>query len=351
MRIYKRGGTWCVDYTYKGQRVRRAVGQSRKIAQLTLKDIELKIAKGENLGIHEERHILFREYGSEYLEYSKADKGSKSYERDRVSLRRLNATFGDEYLFAVAPKEIEEYKKHRLEKGGVKPATVNRELATLRHMFNKAVEWGYVKETPVKGVKMLKIPPGRTRFLEPAEIDALLKQCSPHLKPIMLTALNTGMRLSEILNLRWSNVNLRMKTISIEKSKNNERRLIPINERLYRELNKLSLHRQSDFVYCGDDGRPYGSVQKGFRAACRRAEIRDFRFHDLRHTFASHLVMAGVNLRAVQELLGHKDIKMTMRYSHLSRQHLQEAVGRLSLSLTGEMQKQMDSVGGQIGNR
>lgn len=113
-------------------------------------------------------------------------------------------------------------------------------------------------------------------------------------------------------------------------------------------LSKLSLHARSDFVYCGDDGRPHGSVQKGFRAACRRAGIRDFRFHDLRHTFASHLVMAGVNIRAVQELLGHKDIKMTMRYSHLSRQHLQEAVGLLGLSLTGEMQRQYGDVGPRV---
>jgi site-specific recombinase XerD len=96
-------------------------------------------------------------------------------------------------------------------------------------------------------------------------------------------------------------------------------------------------------VFSDDEGKLFTNIRKGFVAACRRARLRDFRFHDLRHTFASHLVMAGVSLRAVQELLGHKAIKMTMRYSHLSSQHLQEAVGLLSLRLSGEMQKQMDS--------
>jgi len=344
MRLFRRGKTWCVDYSYKGQRVRRAVGHSKKIAELTLKDIELKIARGENLGIHDLPHVVFRDYAGEYLEFSKANKGESSWVRDRVSMKHLDQAFGDKYLFAVAPKEVEEYKKHRLEKGGAEPATVNRELATLRHMFNKAVEWGYVRESPVKGVKMLKVPPGRLRFLEAHEIAQLLDECSQHLRPIVVTALNTGMRLSEILYLRWSQVNFRLRTITVERAKNNERRIIPMNQPLYLELERLGRRRRSQFVFCGEDGKAFGSVQTGFKAACRRAGITDFRFHDLRHTFASHLVMSGVNIRAVQQLLGHKDIKMTMRYSHLSPQHLQEAVGLLGLSLTGGMQAQVDEL-------
>jgi integrase len=337
MRLFKRGETWCVDYSYKGQRVRRAVGHSKKIAELTLKDIELKIAKGENLGIHDLPHLLFRDYSREYLEFSKANKGESSWVRDCVSMRHLVEALGDKYLFAVAPKQIEEYKKHRLDKGGAQPATVNRELATLRHMFNKAVEWGYVKDTPVKGVRMLKIPPGRLRFLEASEIARLVDECSPHLRPIVVTALNTGMRLSEILCLRWSQVNFRLRTITVERTKNNERRIIPVNQPLFLDLERLAKKKRTEFVFCDEDGKPFRSVQTGFKAACRRAGIADFRFHDLRHTFASHLVMSGVNIRAVQQLLGHKDIKMTMRYSHLSPQHLQEAVGLLGLSLTGRM--------------
>lgn len=109
-------------------------------------------------------------------------------------------------------------------------------------------------------------------------------------------------------------------------------------------MTRLLSQRQGEYVFCDENGKPCVNIQNGFKAACRRARITDFRFHDLRHTFASHLVMVGVNLRTVQELMGHKDIKMTMRYSHLSPEHRQEAVGLLDLSLSGEMQKHVDSI-------
>jgi len=339
--------TWYVDYAYQGKRHRRKVGTSRAVARLTANRLELQIERGENLGIHEQPRVLFRDYASEYLEFSKASKSHKSWIRDRVSLHSLVPVFGDIYLFAISPRQVEEYRRRRLEKDGRQPATINRELACLRHMFNKAIEWGKVKESPVKGIKLFREPPGRIRYLEASEIEDLLRECSPRLRPIVITALNAGMRLSEILNLRWASVNMRTRIITIEHTKSGERRTIPINATLYQELRKLSLGRQSEFVFPSAEGRPLVNIRRGFMAACARAGLVDFRFHDLRHTFASHLVMAGVNLKAVQELLGHKGLKMTMRYSHLSQEHLQEAVGRLNHSLSGEMQKQFRAARGK----
>lgn len=342
MKIYKRDRIWYTYYTYQGKRRRKAVGPYKAAAELKLKDIALKLAMGEDPDpeTSEQRRILLRDYASEYLDYSKANKGAQSARRDGVSLKHLVAAFGDLDLSAISTRQIEQYKKYRLDNGGVKPATINREIACLSNMFNKAVEWGYLAQSPVKGVKMFKEPPGRLRYLQPEEITALLNECSTHLRSIVLTALNTGMRLSEILNLRWSSVNLRMRTITVENSKNNERRIIPVNSTLHQELKKLSLHKQGDYVYCSKRGQPFTNIRKGFVAACKRAGITDFRFHDLRHTFASYLVMSGANLRAVQELLGHKEISMTMRYSHLSPGHLQEAVANLGVALSGEMQRQ-----------
>lgn len=348
MKIYKRDRIWYTYYTYRGKRKRKAVGPYKAAAELKLKDIALKLAMGEDPDPEapEERRILFKGYASEYLDYSRTNKGMLSARRDGVSLKHLVATFGDSDLSAISTRQIEQYKKYRLDNGGVKPATINREIACLSNMFTKAVQWGYVSQSPTKGVKLFKEPPGRLRYLQPEEMGTLLSSCSEHLKPIVVTALNTGMRRSEILNLRWSSVNLKMRTITVENSKNNERRVIPINPTLYQELKKLSLHRQTDFVYCGKAGKPFTNIQKGFVAACKRAGITDFRFHDLRHTFASYLVMSGVNLRAVQQLLGHKGISMTIRYSHLSPEHLQEAVTNLSVALSGQMQRQMDSIAG-----
>jgi len=179
-------------------------------------------------------------------------------------------------------------------------------------MLNKAVEWGYLRQSPFKGVKLFKEPPGRTRFLESAGIDALLRECSEHLRPIVVMAINTGMRLSEILNLQWSDVNLGTRIIKVGQSKNNEPRFIPINQMLLEELSGLRRRKRSNFVFTNGEGKPFVNIRRGFQAACDRAGLSNFRFHDLRHTFASHLVMSGVNLRAVQELMGHKTIKMTM---------------------------------------
>jgi len=183
-------------------------------------------------------------------------------------------------------------------------------------------------------VKLLKEPPGRLRYLTPEELSRLLDACAPHLKPIALVAVHTGMRRREILSLRWSDVDLRKHTITLTKTKNNERCILPINGQLTDALRRIPRHVESPYVFCDGNGRPYDRIDNGFRRACKRAGIEDCRFHDLRHTFASHLIMRGASLRSVQELLGHKTGKMTVRYTHLSTPHLQETVHLLDTLFT-----------------
>jgi len=228
MAIYKKGTHWYVDYYLRGKRKRKKVGPSKKLAEQVLMDIQVKIAKGEFLGIQNEKKILFSEFAKEYLIYSKANKSPSTRRRDQVSLVRLLAEFGEHYLSEITSPKVEKYKVMRLEK--VQPATVNREIACLRHMFNKAIEWGYTKQSPVKGVTLLKEPPGRLRYLEPKEADALVKACTDHLRPIVITALNTGMRKGEILRLKWTNMDLQNRKIIITQSKNNEVRVIPTDQ-------------------------------------------------------------------------------------------------------------------------
>lgn len=206
MGIYLKGKSWYIDYYVKGRRKRKKVSPSKKLAEQVLKDVHVKIAKGEYLGIYEEKKILFDDYAQQYLDYCKANKALSTSQRDQISVNHLLSVFKGKYLFEVTPEMIEKYKVLRLKK--VEPAPVNRELACLKHMYSKAIEWGYVKTNPAKRVKRLKEPPGRLRYLKPDEVKNLLKVCPRHIRPVVITALNTGMRRGEILNLKWRGVDL-----------------------------------------------------------------------------------------------------------------------------------------------
>jgi len=221
----------------------------------------------------------------------------------------------------------------------VKSATLNREVSLLKRLLNVAIEWGYLYENPARQLKPLREDNRRLRYLNKAEIDLLVASACRHLKPIILVAVNTGMRKGEIFNLQWSHVDLKSRLIEVIKSKNGEKRGIPINKTLLEVLHGLPRRIDSPYVFPpGKKGKKLTDVKKSFWTAMREAEIEDFCFHDLRHTFASHLVMAGVPLLTVAELLGHKDIEMTKRYSHLSPYHKAKAVGVLD-SLGAEEQE------------
>ena len=202
-------------------------------------------------------------------------------------------------------------------------------MTCLKTIFNKAVEWGKIHKNPAKNIKKLKERNHRLRYLTKEEIKNLYNASADHLRPILIVALNTGMRKSEILNLKWEDIDFHQKIIYIMNTKNNEKREIPINQVVFDSLLKVKKHPDSPYVFCNKDGKPYGDVKTAFWHARKRAGIKNFRFHDLRHTFASHLVMAGVDLNTVKELLGHKDIKMTLRYAHLSPDYKRRAVETL----------------------
>ncbi len=222
MAIFKKGKNWYIDFYEKGQRKRKKIGPSKKLAEQVLKDVEVKIVKKEYLGILEEKKIVFEDYAKVYLKYAKANKADSTESRDSYSVANLKSVFKGKYLFDITTEMVENYKTKRLEK--VEPATVNRGLACLKHMYTKAIEWGYVKTNPAKGIKRLKEPPGRLRYLRPNEVNALLTACSEHLRHLVVTAVNTGMRRGELFNLKWPQVDLENRKITVINSKNNESR-------------------------------------------------------------------------------------------------------------------------------
>jgi integrase len=277
----------------------------------------------------------FRELAEHYLTWAERQ---RAYRSKRGFVKQLVEGFGNIPLRAFTIRLLEEWQTKRLAIN--KPATVNRILGTLKHMFAKAVDWEMAEEEVLKRVRRVKLEPEnnrRLRYLSKEECQALINASSPHLKPIVVTALNTGMRKEEILSLEWEkHVDLRHGFILLDVTKNGERREVPINQTIRDVLQCLVRRLDSPYVFTDGEGRRYQDIKKSFRSACRRAGIKDFRFHDLRHTFASHLAMAGVDLTTLKELLGHKDIRMTLRYAHLAPSHKIKAVEMLREALEPE---------------
>jgi len=326
MGVYRKGKNWYIDYRVLGRRRREMIGPNRKLAEKVYAKRKLQIAEGKFFDQEKVKKFSFEELCVNYVEYAKVNK--LSWKRDQISVNHLRQYFSQNSLSEIKPDLIEAYKKERLKL--VSQATVNRELACLRFMFSKAVEWEKADVNPVKRVKLFRENNQRIRYLSMDEIGRLVACSSEDLKPIILTALYTGMRSGEILKLKWEDVDLTQRIIYVANSKNGEMREIPIKDSLYDVLKRMD--RKSQYIFVKGDGNPYASIHRQFTAVLKRAGIENFRFHDLRHTFASHLVMSGAELMTVKELLGHKTLRMTLRYSHLSASHKRKAIDMLKFS-------------------
>ena len=218
--------------------------------------------------------------------------------------------------------------------GGVGDTTINHELRLLRHAYNLAIkEWELVDTTPFAKISIPKGNVKRVRYLSDDEEKRLFANLPDWLRPVVIIARETGLRLSNIANLTWKQVNLFSRMIIIETTKNGEPVGIPMTENVFTTLKALNKVRRidSDFIF-GKKGRPFRRwwFSKSFKTACEKAGIENFRFHDLRHDFCSRLVQRGVDLYTVAALAGHKNITTTQRYAHLSPEKLKSAVQMLN---------------------
>jgi integrase len=270
---------------------------------------------------------LFEEMSDEYLRYYRANRRPRSVERHEMAFRALKPFFGGKRLIDITPLLIERYKRVRREQGRSE-VTINRELAFLKNLFTKAMVWGKAAENPVKQVRLFKEDNARTRFLTEDEEAKLLAHCNAQLKPLVVTALHTGFRKSELLSLRWENIDFRHHLIKVEAAytKTREARGLPMTETLTATLKQLKIRATTEPTASVFG---YRQMTKTFAPAVQRAGIANFTFHDLRHTFASRLVMAGVDLATVKELMGHRHITMTLRYAHLAPGHKRLAIAVL----------------------
>ena len=318
MGIFKseRDGRYYIDYYFQGRRKREKIGPNKREAEIVLGKRKAQIREGKFFDIKRNEKIKFKDFAKIYLEsYSKPNK--KSWQRDEASIKHLNGSFGGKYLYELTGIDFENYKRKRIEEKAM-PGTIDKELGGLKHIFVKAKEWGKIKENPAVKVKLLRIDNARLRYLEEEEIKKLVNACSEHLKPIVIVALLTGMRRGEVLGLKWRDIDFNQKVIYLLNTKNGEKRVVYINEIVYTTLLGVKRRGDSPYVFCKKDGKPYGNLRKSFATALEKAGIKDFHWHDLRHSYGSQLAMKGYPLQAIQKLMGHKSIRMTQRYAHLS---------------------------------
>jgi len=329
MGIYKKGNDWYIDYYYMGRRKREKIGPNKTLATRALYKRKSQIVENKFFDVRSKQKIKFEDFVPTYLElHSRLNKKPLVVRRDEGLIKNLSTHFAGKYLFSIVPEAIEKYKAERSKQ--VSPATVNRELACLKSIYNKAIEWGKADENPVRKVKFFRENNQRIRYLEKDEIRKLVDYCPEDLKSLVIIALNTGMRKGEILNLKWSDIDLDKGIFYLLDTKNNEPREVQMNQQAREALDGIAKIPGSPYVFRDEQGNlSIYNMRKKFETALKKSGIINFRFHDLRHTFASHLAMLGIDLKTMQELMGHKTIEMTLRYAHLSPDHKRRAVESL----------------------
>lgn len=337
-RVFHRDGDWWIDFKdAQGARRRKKIGPSKRIAREVLDGLLGQVARRQHLGVIEDSAISFADFAKVWCERALSPLKPRTQERWRgIVDGHLKAAFPGA-LRGITAALAEAYVAKRIEQGG-QPSTINREMTVLKHMMRRAVEWEYLSRNafldaqgrPLAGLRALREPSGRTRFLSVEEIERLLSACegseSPYLRPFVVVSMNTGMRRNEVLSLNRCTVDFANSVATIADTKNGEARHVYLNRAVIEALKALPARLDSRMFPMG----PNQTTMLFVRAA-KRAGLENVRLHDLRHTFASYQAMSGVASRGLQVLLGHKDARMTMRYSHLSDTYLRAAVNGVVL--------------------
>jgi integrase len=285
---------------------------------------------------HEAERRTLADLVDRQLEATKADR-PHDYERQRVLLGWWKDKLGAYTLATLTPDLIGRHRDKLQTEEGMSASTVNRYLSALSKAFSNAVkEWHWLPDNPLRRVSKKPEPRGRVRYLSDDERAALLEACrKSEYKPlylIVLFALTTGMRRGELLGLRWQDIDLERRVAVLHNTKNGDRRSVPIVPEvaeLLREHGKVR-RLDNDLVFPSDDPSAVWLFDKHWYQALKAAKVKDFRFHDLRHTAASYLAMSGATTAEIAAVLGHRTLQMVKRYAHLSDQHTGEVVERMT---------------------
>ena len=361
MAIYKRGKTYWFEFVFQGERVRKSAQTgNRRVAEQIEAAFKVQLAKGEvDLHVEKKQIPAFGAAVKTFLDWSKIEHAAKpsTNRRYETASKALLSFFGNTSLERITPIEVEKFKEWRskqtkqpptkklkkqkkaVTKKVIKPATVNKELACLKIVFNHLIKSDVLTKNPVSRVKFLQENNEIFVVLTEAEEKMYLMACSQPLQDVAALILDCGCRPDELYQLKKQNVNLENNFIRISEGKTKAaRRTIPLTSRAAAILRTRIANAKGEYLFAGrgahDGEKAVVKLNNAHNAAIIRAGLRKFRLYDCRHTFASRLAMNGVDLVTLAALLGHSRLEMVLRYAHASEQNKFEAIRQLDKSLS-----------------
>lgn len=339
MGIYKRKDSpyfWMSFCVNNKQYQRSTQTSDKRLAEAIYAKVVTQIVEGKWFETDNAKKHTFDEMMERYLAYAKMRRTHRSYVNTCIYVKHLTEVFGGLTLDQITPALISQYRDERLKIRS--PQTVKHEINCLSHAFTVAMkEWDWISHNPCLKVQKPQVNNEILRWLSSEEEDKLINAAKGYLNnqltEIITVALGTGMRQGEILSLKWKDIDMFRKTITIMQHKTKEPKAIPMTDAVFNLLkNKSKTISMSGFVFTTTKGTRIlnTNLQREFYKAVDKAGITNFRFHDLRHTFATRLVQSCVDLYTVSKLLGHKDIKTTQRYAHHNIESVRLAVQKLN---------------------
>jgi len=319
-------GIWWVDIWHEGKRIRKKVG-SKSAARATCDRLKTESREGRLVPRPVKKYDpTFRELAEMYAQYAKIHHKRKRDNSTRI--RRWLDAFGDKSALSIKPHMVEEIIAKMIDED-YKPATIARELVILKAILNRAIKNELIEKNPIARVSAPKFDNTVVRYLTPDQEERLFNALPERLHPIVTVALHTGLRQGELLKLNWEDVDFNAGTLFVRDRKSGESTHVHMNSRV--KVVICSFRKQEDFegaIFTDTHGGRMDArnLRRDFGIAVKKARLAPFRFHDLRHSFASRLAMQGANDRTLQTLMGHKTQRMILRYAHLGPTHLLNAL-------------------------
>ena len=324
MALYKRNETWWVSFTHKGQRIQRSTGTENKVAAQEYHD---KL-KAELWGMERLAHKPVYSWRDAVVRWLQENSAKRSIETDKFHLRWLDKHLSNLNLNEINRDILEEVALHK-EAEDVTLTTVNRVMEVVRAILTKAhKEWEWIDKVPA--IRMRQVEKNRIRWLTPNEANRLLNELPSHLRDMAAFSLATGLRAGNVTGLKWTNLDLdkRHAWIHPDEAKTKKAIPVPLNDDAIAILvSRKGMHKEFVFTYKGNQIQKCST--RAWSKALERAGIENFRWHDLRHTWASWHVQNGTSLQELQQLGGWSSFDMVLRYAHLSGDHLSNAANRI----------------------